>query len=197
MKSNALMKKKGFTLVEMIVVVAILSIVFLLGAPLIKSFEMMNGRINVQSEVDREFAVVSKFIKKQVKSGRRTDRATGTNSNVEYAGVFSSYDDLYTDENKFFESATTTDSVLFIEVPSGDDSKFEFFIYNSDEKQIKYSEDFNPATEEVLMENVSDANFQYKDGTVTFFIDLDVGDYEGKIKDSIKESAVSRINMDL
>jgi prepilin-type N-terminal cleavage/methylation domain-containing protein len=189
------MKKKGFNLIEVIIVGAILGIVFLIVSPLIKSFGMMSSRVNVQNEVDREFAVVSKFIKKQVRSGRKT----GDYDNVDYAGVFNNYENLYsyTDENSFFNSTTTTDSMLFIEVPDGSDSKFEFFIHDSTNKQLKYSEDFDSSSEEVLMENVEDASFQFEDGVVTFFIDLDVGDYEGKIKDSIKESAVSRINMDL
>jgi hypothetical protein len=48
------------------------------------------------------------------------------------------------------------------------------------------------------MENVSSAIFELStDGVVTFTVDLDVGDYEGKIKDSISESAVSRIDLDI
>jgi hypothetical protein len=45
------------------------------------------------------------------------------------------------------------------------------------------------------MDNVEDCSFQYRQGIVTFFINLDVGEYEGKIKDSLKDSAVSRIDI--
>ena len=91
--------------------------------------------------------------------------------------------------------------VLFLEIPYEEsdgslNSKFVFFIY--DNNQLKYIEDFDDSTEEVLMENVSSASFELsKEGVVTFSIDLDVGEFEGKIKDSIRESAVSRIDLNI
>jgi prepilin-type N-terminal cleavage/methylation domain-containing protein len=206
------MKRKGFNIIEMIIVVAIIGIVFSLTAPLVKSFGMVNERIRVQNEVDREFAVVSKFIKEEVKSARRTSKSLDVD--VKYDAIFDlngedfeSFSDLTLetelDEDTGTISALSTGSVLFLEIPyeesddgSDDDSKLVFLFF--EDSQLRYIEDFDDSTEEILMENVSDGSFELStDGVVTFSIDLDVGDYEGKIKDSIRESAVSRIDLDI
>jgi len=214
------MKRKGFNLIEMLIVGAIIGLVFLLTAPLVKSFGMVNERIRVQNEVDREFAVVSKFIKKQVRSGRRTTELIDEDSDgdndidVAYVAAFD-FDKDNTDKKieKFTDLSLETKlkssgdieegsgPVLFLEIPYEEsdgslNSKFVFFIY--DNNQLKYIEDFDDSTEEVLMENVSSASFELsKEGVVTFSIDLDVGEFEGKIKDSIRESAVSRIDLNI
>jgi prepilin-type N-terminal cleavage/methylation domain-containing protein len=202
------MKRAGFNTIEMIIVVAIVGIVFSLTVPLVKSFGMVNERIRVQNEVDREFTVVSKFIKEQVRSGRRTSQSLDVD--VKYAAIFDfngedfeSFDNLSL--KTVLESATgeisasSTGPILFLEIPyddSDDVSKLVFFVF--EDNQLKYIEDFDSSTEEVLMENVSSAIFELStDGVVTFTVDLDVGDYEGKIKDSISESAVSRIDLDI
>jgi len=206
------MKRKGFNIIEMIIVVAIIGIVFSLTAPLVKSFGMVNERIRVQNEVDREFAVVSKFIKEEVRSARRTSKSLDVD--VKYAAIFNlngedfdSFSDLILetelDEDTGTISALSTGSVLFLEIPceesddgSDDDSKLVFLFF--EDSQLRYIEDFDDSTEEILMENISDGSFELStDGVVTFSIDLDVGDYEGKIKDSIRESAVSRIDLDI
>lgn len=204
------MKRKGFNIIEMIIVVAIIGIVFSLTAPLVKSFGMVNERIRVQNEVDREFAVVSKFIKEEVRSARRTSKSLDVD--VKYAAIFNlngedfdSFSDLILetelDEDTGTISALSTGSVLFLEIPyedsedgSDDDSKLVFLFF--EDSQLRYIEDFDDSTEEILMENISDGSFELStDGVVIFSIDLDVGDYEGKIKDSIRESAVSRIDL--
>jgi len=206
------MKREGFNIIEMIIVVAIIGIVFSLTAPLVKSFGMVNERIRVQNEVDREFAVVSKFIKEEVRSARRTSKSLDVD--VKYAAIFNlngedfeSFSDLTLetelDEDAGTISALSTGSVLFLEIPyeesddgSDDDSKLVFLFF--EDSQLRYIEDFDDSTEEILMENISDGSFELStDGVVTFSIDLEVGDYEGKIKDSIRESAVSRINLDI
>jgi len=206
------MKREGFNIIEMIIVVAIIGIVFSLTAPLVKSFGMVNERIRVQNEVDREFAVVSKFIKEEVRSARRTSKSLDVD--VKYAAIFNlngedfeSFSDLTLetelDEDAGTISALSTGSVLFLEIPyeesddgSDDDSKLVFLFF--EDSQLRYIEDFDDSTEEILMENVSDGSFELStDGVVTFSIDLEVGDYEGKIKDSIRESAVSRIDLDI
>ncbi len=214
------MKRKGFNLIEMIIIGAIIGIVFTLTAPLIKSFGMVNERIRVQNEVDREFAVVSKFIKEQVRAGRNTrddEKLTYTYidggetkekdiSDVGYSKVFKTkedfdhFSDLYYDDLEKKGDGDES-NILFIEIPSESGSKYAFFVFKNG--RLIYTEvdddatDFDEDNEEVLMENISSATFEFEDGVVTFFIDLDVGDYEGKIKDSIRESAVSRINLDI
>ena len=147
-----------------------------------------------------------------MKSARRTSKSLDVD--VKYDAIFDlngedfeSFSDLTLetelDEDTGTISALSTGSVLFLEIPyeesddgSDDDSKLVFLFF--EDSQLRYIEDFDDSTEEILMENVSDGSFELStDGVVTFSIDLDVGDYEGKIKDSIRESAVSRIDLDI
>jgi len=210
------MKRKGFNLIEMLIAGAIIGLVFLLTAPLVKSFGMVNERIRVQNEVDREFAVVSKFIKKQVRSGRM-DRSEdtikdkdGTNVNG-YSALFSFDGEVTTEQiinnsvDLIFDDLKITSddaNILFIETPDESNSKYAFFIFRKGNLiyyELSESDTaYNSKNEEVLMENVSSASFELSsEGVVTFSIDLDVGEFEGKIKDSIRESAVSRIDLNI
>ena len=220
------MKRKGFNLIEMIIVGAIIGLVFLLTAPLVKSFGMVNERTRVQNEVDREFAVVSKFIKKQVRSGRNTrddEKLTYKNidgdekkiDHVGYSKVFEIEKDSFYEDKLKKVNDDTEGKILFIEIPDEDSLKYAFFIFEKDDDSeigsLIYTEaeayesddsiDFrmvDMADEEILMENVSSASFEMSsEGVVTFSIDLDVGEFEGKIKDSIRESAVSRIDLNI
>lgn len=136
------MKRKGFNLIEMIIVGAIIGLVFLLTAPLVKSFGMVNERIRVQNEVDREFAVVSKFIKKQVRSGKNTrenEKLTYTKSDgsektidgVGYSKVFETETDFVNFSDLYYDDLKKKDddkegNVLFVEIPSESGSKYAF-----------------------------------------------------------------------
>ncbi|WP_319205266.1 type II secretion system protein [uncultured Ilyobacter sp.] len=214
------MKKNGFSIIEAVVAVALIVITFLLVTPLIKSMGMFNSRIQKQSEIDTEFSVTTKFIKDKVKSARNNQDLSDYPNDPDYAAVFSEYKSK---PKNLFKSKFSVDSedngpLLFLEIPvvSSDsneyDSKFVFFLFDSDDKELKYreSDTFDAAARDdpdnytfsgygwvTLMENVQEANFQFTEGIVIFYIDLDVGEFEGKLKDKIKDSVVTRIDFEI
>ena len=191
-------KKRGVTIIEIIVAVSLLGIMFMLVVPLIRGYDKVDDRIKMQNKLDSEFSVVSNFIKRKIRSAKRTDKSSGGVYNPKFAGAFDIFD---TDPSLFFAGANVKaagekGSVLFLEVPEygGSSSEFVFFIF--EDNKIKYREGFT-GTNEVFMENVEDASFGFREGIVTFFIDMDVGDMEGKIRDSIGDSAVTKIDIEL
>jgi hypothetical protein len=46
------------------------------------------------------------------------------------------------------------------------------------------------------MEEVDKASFRFQEGIVLYYIDLDIGEYEGKLHSSFKGSASTRIDID-
>jgi prepilin-type N-terminal cleavage/methylation domain-containing protein len=221
------MNKRGFTVIETLVAVAILAIVFLLSSPLIRSFTMISRRVQMQKKVDHEFAIVTKFIKSKVRSAKNSRDLSEYNDKLGYVGVFKKfkekdvddedYDSLdYYEAEDFFkeleEDEKKSEPILFLEIPADStaesvNSKFVFFMFEKDKIKYRESKNFTEDDEEdkdftfdgdgweIIMDNVEDCSFQYRQGIVTFFINLDVGEYEGKIKDSLKDSAVSRIDI--
>ena len=221
------MNRRGFTVIETIVSVAVLAVVFLLSSPLIQSLGMVSRRVQVQKKVDHEFAIVTKFMKSKVRSAKNTRDLSKYNGNLGYVGVFKKFKEKYPDdedydskpyyEAKDFFGELETDEkksgpILFLEIPSDStaesvDSKFAFFMFEKDKIKYRESKEFTEADEpndtftfdgdgwETLMDNVEDCSFQYREGIVTFFIDIDTGEYEGKISDRVKDSVVSRIEI--
>ncbi|GLI57673.1 hypothetical protein PM10SUCC1_31870 [Propionigenium maris DSM 9537] len=188
------MKKKGMTIIESIVTIALLGLVFLLVAPLIRGFGRVDTRVKTQKEIDREFAKINEFIQKKIKSAKDVGNASGS-----YAGIYSSFDSSTFD---FLGSITSEDgSVLYLEIPdSSGTSEDVFFIF--EDGKLKYREGVtvnnagNTSTNETLMENVADATFKYQEGIILYYIDLDIGEYEGKLRSSFKGSASTRIDID-
>ena len=70
------MRKKGMTLIESVVAIALLGVIFLLVAPLINSFGKVKSRVHTQKEIDAEFSVVSEFIQKKVKENPNKAQVT-------------------------------------------------------------------------------------------------------------------------
>ncbi|WP_319204809.1 prepilin-type N-terminal cleavage/methylation domain-containing protein [uncultured Ilyobacter sp.] len=221
------MNKKGFTVIEALVSVAILAVVFLLSSPLVKGLGMVSGRVQMQKKVDHEFAVVTKFLKSRVRSAKDNRDLSGYNDKLGYVGVFKKFKEKDVDDEEydskpyyeakdFFKELETDEKksgpILFLEIPVDStseslNSKFVFFMFEKDKIKYRESKEFTEADEsddtftfdgdgwETLMNNVEDCSFQYREGIVTFLIDMDVGDYEGKIKDRVRDTVVSRIDI--
>jgi hypothetical protein len=84
-------------------------------------------------------------------------------------------------------------SVLFLEVPdSSGDPEFNFFIF--DDNKLKYRVGFD-GTNETLMDGVESATFKLQEGIVVYYIDLNISDLEGKLRDSLRSSASTRIDI--
>jgi type II secretory pathway pseudopilin PulG len=212
------MKKSGFSIIEAVIAVALIVITFLLATPLIKGMGMFNSRIEKQNEVDAEFSIITKFIKDKIKTAKNNQDLSAYNIDPDYAGVFSEYKNKPSNlfKNNFLVDPNDKGPLLFLEIPvinsdgSGYDSKFVFFLF--EDNKIKYRESdiyddiakadptnykFDGYGWVTLMENVEKADFQFKEGVIIFSIDLDVGEFEGKIRDKIRDSALTRIDIEI
>lgn len=201
------MKKKGMTIIESVVTIALLGVIFLLIAPMINSFGKVKDRVKTQKEIDREFSNVNDFIQKKIKSAK----TTGTSSNElgRYVGVYSLFD-----ESNFFDNNVADGiegNVLFLEIPDiNGNHEFVFFIL--EDGKLKYREGIT-GTNEILMNNLSTtvsgvslknySSFKFNKGIVIYHIKLDLTnytygdeDYEGKLKGTLRGSASTRIDID-
>lgn len=178
------MKKKGMTIIEAVVTIALLGVIFLLVTPLIRGFGSVNNRVKTQKEIDREFANVNEFIQEKIRS------AKDISGSGQYAEVFDSSGNSTSKDGVELrlqipiEGSATPDSVSFI-FEKDDITDLNGF--------LKYKQ--NSGSKEILMENVADATFRYQEGIILYYIDLDIGEYEGKLRSSFKGSASTRIDI--
>ncbi len=197
------MKKNGMTLIESIITVALIGVIFLLVTPVLNSFGKVKARVKTQKQIDREFSNTSDFIQKKVRSAKRTGATSGGIGNPlsTYVGIYSSFEfntDAATTASEFFSSTNkVTDgsegSVLFLEVPdSSGDPEFNFFIF--DDNKLKYRVGF-AGSNETLMDGVENVTFRLQEGIVVYYIDLNINDFEGKLRDSLRSSASTRIDI--
>ncbi len=197
------MKKNGMTLIESIITVALIGVVFLLAKPLVNTFGRVKTRVKTQKQIDREFSNISDFIQKKIRSAKKTNIVSGGIANPlsTYVGIYSSFNyntDAATTASDFFSSTNkmadgTEGSVLFLEVPdSSGDPEFNFFIF--DDSKLKYRVGFD-GTNETLMDGVESATFKLQEGIVVYYIDLNISDLEGKLRDSLRSSASTRIDI--
>lgn len=197
------MKKNGMTLIESIITVALIGVIFLLANPLINTFGRVKTRVKTQKQIDREFSNTSDFIQRKIRSAKKTGIISGGIGNPmsTYVGVYSSFNyntDAATTASDFFSSTNKVadgieGSVLFIEVPdSSGDPEFNFFIF--DDNKLKYRVGFD-GTNETLMDGVENATFKFQEGIVVYYIDLNISDLEGKLRDSLRSSASTRIDI--
>ena len=203
------MKKKGMTLIESVVTIALLGVIFLLVTPLIRSFGRVKGRIYTQNSIDKEFSNVNSFIQKKIRSAKRTGKSTGSgeesfDGKIGYVGVFENFIDSSTD---FFTSGESGNMLedgeegeaLFLEVPStSSNSDFVFFYFQ--ENQLFYQENFNPAkgsgNPSVLMSDIEEGYFRLRKGVVVYYIDMYLGEEaEGRFNDSLRSSSTTRIDL--
>lgn len=203
------MKKKGMTLIESVVTIALLGVIFLLVTPLIRSFGRVKGRVYTQNSIDKEFSNVNSFIQKKIRSAKRTGKSTGSaeadfDNDIGYVGVFEKFVDSSVGFFTTGESGNKIENgekgqVLFLEVPSSSsNSDFVFFYFQ--DNQLFYQENFNPAegsgNPTVLMSDIEEGNFRLRDGVVVYYIDLYLGEEaEGKFNDSLRSSSTTRIDL--
>lgn len=197
------MKKNGMTLIESIITVALIGVIFLLAKPLINTFGRVKTRVKTQKQIDREFSNTSDFIQKKIRSAKKTGILSAGIGNPlsTYVGIYSSFaynTDAATTASDFFSTTNkvadgSEGSVLFLEVPdSSGDPEFNFFIF--DDNKLKYRVGFD-GTNETLMDGVESATFKLQEGIVVYYIDLNISDLEGKLRDSLRSSASTRIDI--
>jgi prepilin-type N-terminal cleavage/methylation domain-containing protein len=209
--------RKGLSIIETIVAVAILAIFMLLASPMVKNYSMVYDRVTLQNRIDYEYGKVLEIMKRKIRSARLIDDG-------ELAGVANAIEVL--------EDYTTSEGVdviseLRLLVPNEDNDEDENYIAfrieeDSDgDRRLVYvtnPNDFvSTGSESIteLIEYIDDTDydedgtddeeyFEYREGVVIIYLDIDIDRMTGesiegdrKILDKIRDSAVTRVNIDM
>ena len=221
--------KRGLSVIESVVAVAILAIVMLLMSPMVKNYSMVYDRVNLQNRIDYEFGKTLEIIKRKVRASRVDDDyvidASGTNAEAvevltDYTGIYDKIiselrllvpnDDNDPDENyiafRIIEDSSSDSD--------GDGINDRSLVYITNPGENLYISSENES-KTVLIEYVDDLDydgdgtddyeyFEYREGVVLIYLDIDIDrmtgeSIEGKrnILDKIRDSAVTRINIDM
>ncbi|WP_319371430.1 prepilin-type N-terminal cleavage/methylation domain-containing protein [uncultured Ilyobacter sp.] len=202
--------KRGLSVIESIVAVAILAIVMLLMSPMVKNYGLVYDRINLQNRIDYEFGKTLEIIKRKVKASRIID--TGDLASV--ANAIEIREDLTTSPKIISElrllvpNDTLSEDKNYIAFRIEENSAGERrLVYVTNPKTASGVTIVSTAPEGTpveLIEYLEDGGFEYKNGVVLIYLDLDIDrmtgeNIEGKrnIQDKIRDSAVTRINIDM
>ena len=193
-------KKDGFTLIELMVAMAILVIMVLMVAPLMSSISKTNRRTQELNQLDINVGRTIDVFKRAVRGSQPIlDDWVITNSAIYLA------EDKYA--NPIEDTNITTSKFIVINVPkeiSENNYKDEkvIFYYDSDDKELVLNSTTGsamPITRPViLVKNVLDANFGYKNNIATIYLKVKLDpkedDATARFKE-IRDAAVTRINI--
>jgi len=179
------MKKKGFTLIEIIMVTAVMGIVMLLFSPMIDSFIGAQDRLNNQSKVDSRLNEVVEFIKRDVRNAK-------SNSNLgdEPVGIFA--------DDSLLSDGSTGKKVIIYTIDLEGDTKYTQYLLEDNKLKINTSDDFNDSLSggTTLLSNVEEGEFKYQDKILLFYFKIDIPDrLDGKIRNEVRDVGITRINL--
>ncbi|WP_028855066.1 PulJ/GspJ family protein [Psychrilyobacter atlanticus] len=179
------MKKSGFSLVEIIVVTAIMGIVMLIFSPMIDAFIGAQDRLYNQSKVDSRLNEVVEFIKRDVRNARSDSNLGG-----EPVGVFDSDDILITDGSKGKKVIIKTTDL------SGN-PKFIQYAVDGSTLKLNSTDSFTKTIgSSVVLSNIEMGEFKYQDKVLLFYFKIDLPDrLDGKIRNEVRDVGITRINL--
>jgi len=204
------MKKRGTTLVEMLVVVALLGVIFLMFIPLIGSYSDLHQRMRTQSKVDNRLKEVTEIIKRRVRGAKSHNRL----GNQPIAIFSTSGSSLALQA----PSDTTTGSVIVINEYDIRSDEWQFLKFQVQDNKLKVSslvrgenegstvtdEDFNNfikntgTANDNLLNNLEFGSFSYSHRILKFHFTIDIPEsLEGKLDNDIVDTATTRIDIDL
>jgi len=183
------MKKSGFSLLEIIVVTAIMGIVMLIFSPMINAFIGAQDRLYNQSKVDSRLNEVVEFIKRDVRNARSD---IGTNA-IE---VFPDKDSDIENDPCLAEGVVGEKIVIHgVDL----DGKSKDIVYFLDGSDLKLNTGGNSST---VLSSVEEGEFKYKDKILLFYFKIDVpdrlngkNDEDRKIRNEVRDVAITRINL--
>jgi hypothetical protein len=202
---EVILLKKGLSVIESIVAVAILAIVMLMMSPMVKNYGMVYDRINLQNRIDYEFGKILEIIKRKVRASRVDEDyvvdASGTNAEaVEvltgYTGIYDEIiselrllvpnEDNDPDENyiafRVIEDSSTDSD--------GDGINDRSLVYVTNPGENSYISSENES-KTVIIDYIDDLDydgdgtddheyFEYKEGVVLIYLDLDIDRMTGE-----------------
>lgn len=197
------MKNDGFTLIELIVAIAIVAIMTVMSAPMIRALSE-NNRVNQElNQLDINIGRTIDVFKRAVRSSQPIESGWAPNGIVTTGSAIY----LATDKNAVANTTAITSSAILINVPretavnSGiyENEKVIFYFDKANERLMLNSTigtQMSTTNPVILAENVIDANFGYGTNhiaTIYLRIKLDPND-NTRFKE-IRDAAVTRINI--
>lgn len=207
--------RKGLSVIEAIVAVAILAIFMLLASPMVKNYTMVYDRITLQNRIDYEYGKILEIMKRKIRSARLIDDgelATVTNA-IEVSEdltvspkIISELKLLVPNEDK-----DEDENYIAFRIEEDDDGDRRLVYVTNPEGFVTTASE----TTTELIEYMDDLDydgdgtddeeyFEYRDGVVLICLDLDIDRMTGEsiegdrnILDKIRDSAVTRINIDM
>ncbi|OQY42077.1 MAG: hypothetical protein B6227_03255 [Fusobacteriia bacterium 4572_74] len=179
------MKKKGFTLIEIIMVTAIMGIVMLMFSPMIDAFMGAQDRLYNQSKVDSRLNEVVEFIKRDVRNAKSDSNLGG-----EPVGVFDDTDTLIND------GSIGKKVIIYTTDLSGNPKYVQYAIDGSDIKLKEGSSITSLGNNSTILSDVEVGEFKYQDKILLFHFKIDVPErLEGKVRNEVRDVGITRINL--
>jgi len=178
------MKKRGFTLIETITVVAIIGVIMLIISPMISSFIKSQDRLYNQSKVDGRLNEVVDFIKRDTRNAKKDSKLGGNP-----IGVFDSDGNLIT-------NGSTGTTVVIKTVDSDGKDKYVQYKFVENKLNISAKSTYSSlGVGKTILNNVKIAEFKYEDNILLFYFKIDIPKrLEGKIRNEVRDVGITRIN---
>jgi len=186
------MKKSGFSLVEIIVVTAIMGIVMLIFSPMIDAFMGAQDRLYNQSKVDSRLNEVVEFIKRDVRNARSNGSLDG-----EPVGVFDVSDNLLLSGKD--DDVAYGQKVIIYTTDLEGNSKYIQYTVDGNKLKLKSDGTFGnlaTSTSTTVLSNVEEGEFKYQDKILLFYFKIDVPNrLKGKVRNEVRDVGITRINL--
>ncbi|UUV19142.1 type II secretion system GspH family protein [Fusobacteria bacterium ZRK30] len=179
------MKKSGFSLVEIILVTAVIGLVMLIFSPMISAFTGAQDRLYNQSKVDSRLNEVVEFIKRDVRNAKSDSDLGG-----EPVGIFDSDDTLITD-------GSIGKKVIIKTIDLNGNPKFIQYAVDGTTLKLNSTDTFTTAAgSTVVLSNIEMGEFKYQDKILLFYFKIDLPDrLGGKIRNEVRDVGITRINL--
>ncbi len=200
-------REKGFTLIELMVAIAILVIIVGMMTPLMSSITRSNKKAQDINELDLNIGKSIDVFKKAVRSSNDMATTFGGITNPTTAAIYLS------ENNGDVKIGVTTSTAIVINVPKDDeanpnakpldervifyfDSSSKKLMLNSTTSGINFAGVPRPVE---LVENVHEAHFGYENNIATIYMKVKL-DKKGSDTDEnnfkkVRDAAVTRINI--
>lgn len=173
-------KNKGFTLIEILVAIAIMAILVAMISPILNITTKSNMKEKVINEIDASLAKSVELIKRTARSAKTTSSGNAI--------------------------TVTSDTEVKMNVPIDDESSTSgaiideaiTFRYNSTQRTIT-AQSGTAGSVDVIASNVSNAKFELIQGVLTIQIAVDLnktGENEAWKRKEIRDAAVTRLDVE-